>query len=34
MLFLLFELDGDRYALDAAGIVEVLARVAQELKKM
>lgn len=24
MLFLLFELDGDRYALDAAGIVEVL----------
>ncbi|CAN7263890.1 chemotaxis protein CheW [Trinickia sp. LjRoot230] len=27
MLFLLFELDGDRYALDAAGIVEVLARV-------
>lgn len=25
MLFLLFELDGDRYALDAAGIVEVLA---------
>ena len=25
MLFLLFELDGDRYALDAAGIAEVLA---------
>jgi chemotaxis-related protein WspB len=25
MLFLLFDLDGDRYALDAAGIVEVLA---------
>ncbi|MEM5340007.1 chemotaxis protein CheW [Paraburkholderia azotifigens] len=25
MLFLLFELDGDRYALDAAGIVEVQA---------
>ena len=25
MLFLLFELDGDRYALDAAAIVEVLA---------
>jgi chemotaxis-related protein WspB len=25
MLFLLFELDGDRYALDSAGIVEVLA---------
>ena len=27
MLFLLFELDGDRYALDATVIVEVLARV-------
>src|SRR5271156_5690033 len=25
MLFLLFDLDGDRYALDAAGIAEVLA---------